>query len=153
MKECGVNIKGASQFLETDITLQGEFLFDGSLQNRITEPLRLEKTSKIIKSNRQPNTTTPTKQCPEVPHLHVFWTPPGMVTPPLPWAAYSVNKLLLISNLNLPGAIWGHFLLLYPKSVALHGVVVTEAQDAALGHVKTHTVGLGPLIQSVQIPL
>jgi len=72
MKECGVNIKGASQFLETDITLQGEFLFDGSLQNRITEPLRLEKTSKIIKSNRQPNTTTPTKQCPEVPHLHVF---------------------------------------------------------------------------------
>ena len=51
MKECGVNIKGASQFLETDITLQGEFLFDGSLQNRITEPLRLEKTSKIIKSN------------------------------------------------------------------------------------------------------
>ena len=39
----------------------------------------------IVKSNRQPNTTRPAKPCPEVPHLHVFWTPPGMVTPPIPW--------------------------------------------------------------------
>jgi len=38
---------------------------------RITESLRLEKTSKI-KSNHQPNTTVPTKPYPEVPHLHVF---------------------------------------------------------------------------------
>jgi len=36
------------------------------------ESFRLEKTSKIIKSNRQPNTTMPAKPCPEVPHLHVF---------------------------------------------------------------------------------
>jgi len=47
----------------------------------------LEKTSKIIKSNHLPNTTMPDKPCPEMAHLHVFWTPPGMVTPQLPWAA------------------------------------------------------------------
>jgi len=49
----------------------------------------LEKTSKIIKSNRHPNTPMPAKPCPEVPHPHGFWTPPGMGTPPLPWAAWS----------------------------------------------------------------
>jgi len=32
----------------------------------------MEKTSKIIKSNRQPNTATPAKPHPEVPHLRVF---------------------------------------------------------------------------------
>jgi len=36
--------------------------------HRITESLRLEKTSQIIKSNRHPNTTMPAKPCPEVPH-------------------------------------------------------------------------------------
>jgi len=49
----------------------------------------LEKTSEIIKSNHHPNTTMPAKSCPKVPHLHVFWTPPGMVTPPPTWAACS----------------------------------------------------------------
>ena len=39
----------------------------------ITESLRLEKTSKIIQSNCQPNTTMPVKPCPEVPRLRVFW--------------------------------------------------------------------------------
>jgi len=39
---------------------------------RIIESLRLEKTSEIIKSNRQPNTTMSAKPCPKVPHLHVF---------------------------------------------------------------------------------
>jgi len=39
------------------------------------------------------------------------------------------------------------------KPVALHGVVVTQVQDPALGPVEAHTVGLGPLIQPVQIPL
>jgi len=38
----------------------------------IIESLRLEETSKIMKSNHQPNTTLPTKPCPEVPYLHVF---------------------------------------------------------------------------------
>jgi len=48
----------------------------------------LEKTSKIVKSNSHPNTTMPVKPCPVVPHLHVFWNPPGMGTPPSPWAAW-----------------------------------------------------------------
>jgi len=59
----------------------------------IIDSLRLAKTSKIIKSNRHPNTTMPTKPYPEVPHLHVFWTSPGIVTPPLPWAAcFNVSR-------------------------------------------------------------
>jgi len=37
-----------------------------------TESIRLEKTSKIIKSNSQPNNTMPAKPCPKVPHLHVL---------------------------------------------------------------------------------
>jgi len=40
--------------------------------HRTVESLRLEKTSKIITSNRQPNTTMTTKPCPKVPYLHVF---------------------------------------------------------------------------------
>jgi len=42
---------------------------------------------------------------------------------------------------------------LLPKPVALHGVVVTEVQDPALGLVEPHRVGFGPSIRSVQIPL
>ncbi|GAB0184554.1 hypothetical protein GRJ2_000920700 [Grus japonensis] len=38
---------------------------------------------------------------------------------------------------------------LFPKPVALHGVVV----DLALSFVEPHTAGLGPSIQPVQIPL
>ncbi|KAK4829686.1 hypothetical protein QYF61_006061, partial [Mycteria americana] len=40
---------------------------------------------------------------------------------------------------------------LFPKPVALHGVIMTQVQDLALVLVKPHTVGLGPLIQPVQI--
>ena len=32
-------------------------------------------------------------------------------------------------------------------------VVVTEVQEPVFGLVESHTIGLGPLIQSVQIPL
>ena len=35
----------------------------------------------------------------------------------------------------------------------LHGFVVTEVQDLALSVVESHAIGLGPSIQSVQIPL
>ncbi|KAK4816390.1 hypothetical protein QYF61_016707 [Mycteria americana] len=42
---------------------------------------------------------------------------------------------------------------LFPKPVALHGVVMTQVQDTTLGLVKPHTIGLGPWIQPVQIPL
>ncbi|KAK4817635.1 hypothetical protein QYF61_021781 [Mycteria americana] len=42
---------------------------------------------------------------------------------------------------------------LFPKPVALHGVVVTQVQDLALGFVEPHTIDLSPLIQPVQVPL
>ncbi|KAK4824040.1 hypothetical protein QYF61_009631 [Mycteria americana] len=42
---------------------------------------------------------------------------------------------------------------LFPKPVALHGVVVTQVQDLALSLVEPHAVGLGPSIQPVQVPL
>ncbi|KAK4817052.1 hypothetical protein QYF61_026360 [Mycteria americana] len=42
---------------------------------------------------------------------------------------------------------------LFPKPVALHGVAVAQVQDLALGLVKPHTIGLGPSIQPVQVPL
>ncbi|KAK4832009.1 hypothetical protein QYF61_020447 [Mycteria americana] len=48
---------------------------------------------------------------------------------------------------------WAAFQPLFPKPVALHGVVVTQAQDLALGLVKPHTIDLGPSIQPVQVPL
>jgi len=39
---------------------------------RITESLRLEETSKIIKSSCQTIINRPAKPCPQVPHLHGF---------------------------------------------------------------------------------
>ncbi|KAK4814935.1 hypothetical protein QYF61_006290 [Mycteria americana] len=42
---------------------------------------------------------------------------------------------------------------LFPKPAALHGVVVTQAQEPALSLVEPHTIGLGPSIQPVQVPL
>jgi len=42
---------------------------------KIIELLRLEKTSKIVKSNHQPITIMPAKPCPEVPYLCIFLTP------------------------------------------------------------------------------
>jgi len=55
----------------------------------IIESLRLEKNSKIIRSNRQPITTMTAKPCPKVPYLHVFEHLQEMVIPRLPWAASS----------------------------------------------------------------
>ena len=69
------------------LLFSGHHLVAISQNCRIVESLRLEKTSKIVKSNHQPDTTVPAKPCPEVPYLHIFWTPPGMMTPPPPWAA------------------------------------------------------------------
>ncbi|KAK4815341.1 hypothetical protein QYF61_000173 [Mycteria americana] len=42
---------------------------------------------------------------------------------------------------------------LFPKPVALHGVVVTQVQDLALGLVEPHTIGPSPSIQPGQVPL
>jgi len=47
---------------------------------------------------------------------------------------------------------WAAFQPHFPKTVALHGVVVTQMQDLALGLVKTHTVDLCPSIQPVRSP-
>jgi len=51
----------------------------------------------------------PAKPCPQVPHPHGVWTPPGMGTPSLPWAAWANTWPLSqersfspIFNLNLP---------------------------------------------------
>ncbi|KAK4816344.1 hypothetical protein QYF61_015658 [Mycteria americana] len=57
-----------------------------------------------------------------------------------------------------PAVIWhpqvlfyrAAFQPLFPKPVALHGVVVTNVQEPTLGLVKPHAIDLGPLIQ---IPL
>jgi len=43
-----------------------------SLNHRIIKSLRLENTSKIMQSSRQPNTTMLAQPCPEVSHLHFF---------------------------------------------------------------------------------
>ncbi|KAK4816497.1 hypothetical protein QYF61_017458 [Mycteria americana] len=48
---------------------------------------------------------------------------------------------------------WAAFQPLFPKPVALHGVVVTQVQDLALGLVEPHTIGPSPSIQPVQVPL
>ncbi|KAK4818195.1 hypothetical protein QYF61_008579 [Mycteria americana] len=48
---------------------------------------------------------------------------------------------------------WSAFQPLFPKPIALHGVVVTQVQDPTLSLVEPHTIGLSPLIQPVQIPL
>ena len=91
--------------------LYKHFTPDSSLQisylpsHRIRESLRLEKTSKIIKSNHQLITTMPATRCPEVPYLHIFFEHlqgwwlnhfPGSLT------TLSAKKFFLISNLNLP---------------------------------------------------
>ncbi|KAK4826531.1 hypothetical protein QYF61_010028 [Mycteria americana] len=47
----------------------------------------------------------------------------------------------------------GAFQPLFPKPVALHGVAVAQVQDLALGLAERHTIGLGPSIQPVQVPL
>ncbi|KAK4825851.1 hypothetical protein QYF61_003102 [Mycteria americana] len=48
---------------------------------------------------------------------------------------------------------WAAFQPLFPKPVALHGIVVTQVQDPVLSLVESHTIGLGPSIQPVQVPL
>jgi len=69
------------------------------------ESIRLEKTSKILKSNHKPFHPA---HCPSVPHLHSSGTLPGTVTQPPPGSlchcltALSEEKYVLIFELNLP---------------------------------------------------
>jgi len=45
---------------------------EGGKNHRTIESLRLEKTSKLIKSSCKPITTMPAKTCLKVPYLHFF---------------------------------------------------------------------------------
>jgi len=45
------------------------------------------------------------------------------------------------------------FQSLLPRPAGMPGVVVTKMQDPALGPIGAHTVNLGPLIQTIQVPL
>jgi len=58
---------------------------------RITESLRLERTSEVIDSHHPPTTNAAHCPRPSVPHLHGSGTPPGAVTPPHPWAAVPLH--------------------------------------------------------------
>jgi len=42
---------------------------------------------------------------------------------------------------------------LLPKPCRVAWIVVTKMQDLTLGPIETHTVNLGPSIQSIQVPL
>ena len=73
-------------------------------KRRILKSLRVEKTSEIPKFNPSPPHCALWSH-PSVPHLHSSWTPPGMVTPPSPWAAVPLHRCSLceevpISNLK-----------------------------------------------------
>jgi len=49
---------------------------------------RIIKVGKNTKNiHPDPNPSLWSSLCPSVPHLHISWTPPGMVTPPPPCAA------------------------------------------------------------------
>jgi len=102
-----LTLVSAELFLSHSLTL---FLL---LQFFFMESLRLEKTSEIIRCNRQPITTMPTKPCPKVQYLHiVFYTSRnGDSTTSLGslfqcLTTLSVKKFSLISNLTLP---WCNF--------------------------------------------
>lgn len=75
---------------------------------KIIELLRLEKPLRSPATKIAPPPCAPLNHVLKC-HTHVFWTPPGMVTTLLPWAACSnasqhfpQKAFFLISNLNLP---------------------------------------------------
>ena len=81
----------------------------------------------------------------------------------LPWFCWS-HSATGQDTIGLLGHLGTHWLFqgsvqraafqpLFPKPVVLHGIIVTQEQDLALGLVELHTVVLIPLIQPVQAPL
>jgi len=123
----------------------------------ITESLRLEKTSKIIKSNCHPITPMPAKPRPKVPHLHVFLNPSrdGDSTTALGslvqcLTTLAVKRLFLISNLNLP---WWN---LRPSPLVLSLVTWEKRPTPHLtttscqGAVESDKVSPQPLLQTEQ---
>ena len=78
----------------------------------------------------------PTKPCPWVPHLHVSWKPPGIVTPSIHWPACS-NVLPLRRNFpNIQSepplaqrkAIINHPITAYLREEAEHNLTTTSLQ-------------------------
>ncbi|KAK4824286.1 hypothetical protein QYF61_013031 [Mycteria americana] len=64
-----------------------------------------------------------------------------------------LNVSLVVGGPKLNTVFEAAFQPLFPKPVALHGIVVTQVQDLALGLVKPHTIGPSPSIQPVQVAL
>ncbi|KAK4829410.1 hypothetical protein QYF61_003974 [Mycteria americana] len=64
-----------------------------------------------------------------------------------------LNVSLVVRGPKLNTVFEAAFQSLFHKSVALHGVVVTQVQDPAHGLVEPHTIDLSPSLQPVQIPL
>jgi len=100
-------------------------------------------------------------QCPVQGHDHLP-TPADHTVPDTSQDAVGLpgHLVTLLAHLQLavnqhPKVLfcWADFQPLFSKPVALHGVVVTELKDLAFGLVEPHTIGFGPSIQPVQIPL
>jgi len=74
---------------------------------------------------------------------------------PLACSATWAHCWLMFSRLstNTPRSFFTGQLSSFPKPVALPEIVVTHVQDPTFGLVESHSVGLSPLIQPVQIPL
>ncbi|KAK4821781.1 hypothetical protein QYF61_002197 [Mycteria americana] len=64
-----------------------------------------------------------------------------------------LNVSLVVGGPKLNTVFEAAFQPLFPKPVALHGVVVAQVQDLALSFVEPHTTGPSPSIQPVQVPL
>lgn len=60
---------------------RGDFSYFIDSQDNLHWRTPLRSLSPMV----NPALTSP--PCPHLPHLHIFWTLPGMVTPPLPWAS------------------------------------------------------------------
>ncbi|KAK4823572.1 hypothetical protein QYF61_003576 [Mycteria americana] len=100
-------------------------------------------------------------QCRVQGHNH-FPSPAGHTTPDTSQDAIGFLGHLGTLLAHIQAAVNQHpqvllcqaaFQPLFPKPVALRGVAVAQVQDLALGLVKPHTIGLGPSIQPVQVPL
>jgi len=92
-------------------------------QHRITESLRLEKTSKIPKSNHHPTPTMPTDH---IPHCHISMVLEHLqtVTPPPPWAAVPLHHHSFgeeIAPKFQPEPLLGQL-----KAITSHPIAVTQ---------------------------
>ena len=70
-----------AQFLWLGDGINSKIFLGHSLNHRIIESIRLEKTSKIIKSNHQSSTTMPTKPRGWLSSCYSLWYPDVLVSP------------------------------------------------------------------------